>query len=95
MLRRFQLKVKFGYLDQRQLQDILRACVPDPDNVGRIDPQWLSRLDHLTPGLVRSATQSLRLRGLQPRLARLLEALEKEQKEQTDGVVGRPIGFSV
>ncbi len=95
VLRRFQLKVKFGYLDQRQLQDILRACVPDPENVDRIDPQWLSRLDHLTPGLVRSATQSLRLRGLQPRLARLLEALEKEQKEQTDGVVGKPIGFSV
>lgn len=93
ILRRFQLKVEFGYLNIAQLKELIEACVADKDNARGLTPDQLSRFQHLTPGLVRAAIQNLRLRGFKARTTRLLEALAVEQSQQMDGVVGQPIGF--
>ncbi len=93
ILRRFQLKVEFTYLNTEQLKNLIEACVMDKDNARELTRQQLSRFEYLTPGLVRAAVQNLRLRGFKPRTARLLGALEVEQAQQIDGVIGQPIGF--
>ena len=93
ILRRFQLKVEFGYLNTEQLKDLVEACVIDKDKARELTRDRLSAFEYLTPGLVRAAFQNLRLRGFKPRTARLLEALEVEQAQQIDGVIGQPIGF--
>ncbi|EBA00901.1 AAA family ATPase [Marinobacter sp. ELB17] len=93
ILRRFQLKVKFGYLTSTQLTEIIEACVMDKDKARDLPADRLAQFNYLTPGLVRGAVQGLRLRGFKPRTERLLEALKTEQDQQTDGVIGQPIGF--
>lgn len=93
ILRRLQLKVEFGYLRVEQVKDIVQACVKDKEKAQALSPAQLVGFDHLTPGLIRAAVQNLRLRGFQPRTVRLMEALREEQRQQTDGVVGKPIGF--
>lgn len=93
ILRRFQLKVEFGYLNAEQLKDLIKACVVDKDKADGLTHEQLGRFEYLTPGLVRSAVQNLRLRGFRPRTSNLLEALAVEQAQQLNGVVGQPIGF--
>jgi len=93
ILRRFQLKVGFGYLSTDQLKDLIEACVMDKDKARALRPDQLAQFEYLTPGLVRAAVQHLRLRGFKPRTERLLEALKAEQGQQIDGVIGQPIGF--
>lgn len=93
VLRRLPLKVEFGYLSSKQIKDILQACVVDVDKAALLTEADLERFQYLTPGLIRAAVQNLKLRGFEPRLERLLRAMEAEQKQQTDGVIARPIGF--
>ncbi|SOB74726.1 AAA+-type ATPase, SpoVK/Ycf46/Vps4 family [Marinobacter sp. LV10R510-11A] len=93
ILRRFHLKVKLGYLSTDQLKELIEACVMDKDKARALRPDQLAQFVYLTPGLVRGAVQGLRLRGFKPRTERLLEALKAEQSQQTDGVIGQPIGF--
>ena len=93
ILRRFQLKVEFGYLNTAQLKELIEACVVDKDKARELTPEQLDWFQYLTPGLVRAAVQNLRLRGFKPRTTRLLEALAVEQSQQIDGVVGLPMGF--
>jgi SpoVK/Ycf46/Vps4 family AAA+-type ATPase len=93
ILRRFQLKVEFGFLRSEQVKAIISACVADTSNATAITSEHLSHLDHLTPGLIRAAVQNLRLRGIKARTGRLLEALREEQRQQTEGVSSQPIGF--
>ncbi|MGO2135983.1 MAG: AAA family ATPase [Marinobacter sp.] len=93
ILRRFHLKVEFGYLSTDQLKELIEACVMDKNKARALRPDQLSQFEYLTPGLVRGAVQGLRLRGFKPRTERLLEALKAEQSQQTDGVIGQPIGF--
>ena len=94
VLRRFQLKVKFGYLGSLQIKDILQACVVDVDKAAQLPEADLERFEYLTPGLIRPAVQNLKLRGFEPRVERLLKAMEAEQQQQTEGVISRPIGFA-
>lgn len=93
ILRRLQLKVKFGYLRAEQLKDLIEACVVDKKVAEALPLEHLAQFKYLTPGLVRAAVQNLRLRGFKPRTRQLLTALAEEQKQQTEGVIGQPIGF--
>jgi len=93
ILRRFQLKVGFDYLNARQIQAIIKACVVDTEQADALRAEDLKHLSYLTPGVIRAAVQNLRLRGFKPRTRRLLEALAEEQRQQTDGVISQPIGF--
>lgn len=93
ILRRFQMKVGFGYLTAEQTRAIITACVADPEAAKALTPSELAQLDHLTPGAMRAATETLRLRGFRPRTGQLLQALKEEQRFQTDGVRRQPIGF--
>jgi SpoVK/Ycf46/Vps4 family AAA+-type ATPase len=93
ILRRLQMKVEFGYLTMEQVRDVLAECVVDKDLAHSLTKSQLDHLDYLTPGIVRAAVESLELRGFRPRTKKLLSALAKEQEEQTEGVVGRSIGF--
>ncbi|WP_226610416.1 AAA family ATPase [Marinobacter nauticus] len=93
ILRRFQMKVEFGYLTPEQVKAILAACVVDSDKTHSLTPSDLADLDHLTPGVMRAAVQNLRLRGFRPRTGRLLDALKEEQRQQTEGLLSQPIGF--
>ncbi|MBT00061.1 MAG: hypothetical protein CMI01_15475 [Oceanospirillaceae bacterium] len=93
ILRRFQLKVEFSCLNAEQVKTIITACVVDKDRAQALTSDQLGHLDHLTPGLIRAAVQSLRLRGFKARTQRLLDALKEEQRQQTEGVVSQPMGF--
>ena len=93
ILRRFQLKVQFSYLSIEQVKAIITACVVDKDIANGLTTDQLSHLHHLTPGLIRAAVEGLRLRGYKARTRPLLEALENEQQQHTNGIVRRSIGF--
>jgi len=93
ILRRFQMKVGFGYLNTKQIRAILMACVVDTEQAEALTAKEIQHLKYLTPGVIRSAVQNLRLQGFKPRTRRLLVALEEEQHHQTDGVISQPIGF--
>lgn len=93
ILRRFQMKVEFGYLTPEQVKAILAACVVDSEKTINLTLSDLTELDHLTPGVMRAAVQNLRLRGFRPRTGRLLDALKEEQRQQTEGLLSQPIGF--
>lgn len=93
ILRRFQLKVELGYLNTEQLKDLIEACVVDKDNARDLTRSQLSGFQYLTPGLIRTAVQNLRLRGFKARTGRLLEALKDEQRQQTEGFANQSIGF--
>jgi SpoVK/Ycf46/Vps4 family AAA+-type ATPase len=93
ILRRFQMKVEFGYLTPEQVKAILAACVVDSEKTINLTLSDLTELDHLTPGVMRAAVQNLRLRGFRPRTSRLLDALKEEQRQQTEGLLSQPIGF--
>jgi AAA+ superfamily predicted ATPase len=93
VMRRFHLKVRFGYLDSRQLKNLLKACVLDPEKVEEVPAGTWAELDALTPGLVRTAVQQLRMMGLRPRTRPLLKALREEQSMQAGTFNRQPIGF--
>lgn len=93
ILRRFHLKVEFGYLRPEQLRKLLACCVPDAERLTSVPVRQLERLHSLTPGLVKAALQGLHISGRSMRLASLLEALQIEQDQQLDGVTSRSIGF--
>ncbi len=93
VLRRFDMKVSFGYLDASQLKSLLGTCVDDPHNLASINDSSLAEFDALTPGLVRAAVRRLRMMGLRPTLSRLLDGLADEQKMQAGSLHQNPIGF--
>ncbi|WP_417522220.1 AAA family ATPase [Marinobacter sp.] len=93
VMRRFDMKVGFGYLDTQQLKSLLAACVDDPDRVSSLPAAALAELHSITPGLVRAAVRQLRLMGLRPRLNRVLKSLADEQKMQSGDLHQNPIGF--
>ncbi|PSF05505.1 hypothetical protein C7H09_14475 [Marinobacter fuscus] len=93
ILRRFQMKVGFSYLTAEQVRAIITACVADPETASALTLSELAQLDHLTPGVMRAATETLRLRGFRPRTGQLLQALKEEQLSQTYGLRCQPIGF--
>ena len=78
-LRRFDLKVKFGFLRPEQAQELLRRhcaqlnlAIPQPDLLSR-----LKRLDRLTPGDFAAAMRQHRFRPIESTTA-LVAALEAE-----------------
>lgn len=93
VLRRLQLKVKFGYLNVDQITEILEACVTDQKNVRHLLLGRLAGLDRVTPGLIRTALENLRLQGYPPRAEKVLDALRDEQQRQEFGQSRQPIGF--
>jgi len=93
ILRRLQMKVEFGYLTVDQVKAILAECVVDKALASSLTQCQLDHLNHLTPGIIRTAVESLELRGFRPRTEKLLSALAKEQEAQIEGLVGRSIGF--
>ncbi|WP_303292311.1 ATP-binding protein [Marinobacter sp. SS5-14b] len=93
VMRRFQLKVRFGYLDSTQLRGLLAACVADPDKVAELSESALADFTAITPGLVQTALNQIQLLGLRPVLRRVLKTLEEEQVLQSGEVGKRGIGF--
>jgi SpoVK/Ycf46/Vps4 family AAA+-type ATPase len=93
VLRRLQMKVEFGYLNSEQVKEIVIASVVDKDCAEALPLSRLTNLTYLTPGIMRTSVQNLKLRGFRPRTAKMLEALAVEQDQQIDGVIGQPIGF--
>lgn len=94
VMRRFHLKVGFGCLDQQQVREMLGAHASNPEQVQHLRDSDLASLNHLTPGLFQVAVKQLELRGLQPKVNRLLEVLREEQRLQRGNAVeSRPIGF--
>ena len=85
--------MEFSCLNAEQVKTIITACVVDKDRAQALTSDQLGHLDHLIPGLIRAAVQSLRLRGFKARTQRLLDALKEEQRQQTEGVVSQPMGF--
>jgi SpoVK/Ycf46/Vps4 family AAA+-type ATPase len=95
IMRRFHLKVGFGYLSREQLKDMLRVCSDDPDTVGELTDSELVGFDSLTPGLVQAAVQHLKLVGQRPKVMMLLEALIEEQGMQQGCLTSKAIGFPI
>lgn len=94
IMRRFQLKVGFGYLNLQQVRDMFTAHACNPEEVEQLHDTDLASLSHLTPGLFQVAVKQLQLRGLQPKVNRLMEVLREEQRLQRGkDVESRPIGF--
>ena len=93
VMRRFDMKVGFGFLDTGQLKSLLSALVDDPDTLSVVPPSTFAELDSLTPGLVRAAVRQLQMMGLRLRLGRVLKALVDEQAMQAGRLHQNPIGF--
>jgi len=95
VMRRFQLKVRFGYLNAVQLKGILAKSVVDPERVAQLPESSLSDFIAVTPGLIQTALNQLELLGLRPKLNRVLKALAEEQALQMGEAGKRVIGFHV
>ncbi|MBR9869514.1 MAG: hypothetical protein GYB26_00035 [Gammaproteobacteria bacterium] len=74
--------------ESREIEKHTAAPKDDP----KLIEIYLCRL-FLTPGLGRVAVQNLPLRRFKEQTQQLLTALAEEQKQQTNGVIGKPIGF--
>ena len=80
-LRRFDCKIRFGYLTAtqcRQLLDEALAGLKAPVEVDPLTTQRLARLDRLTPGDFAMVVRQLRLRGGIPDAVTLVERLAAE-----------------
>jgi SpoVK/Ycf46/Vps4 family AAA+-type ATPase len=93
VMRRFQLKVRFGYLNAVQLKGILAKSVEDPERVAQLPESSLADFSAVTPGLIQTALNQLDLLGVRPKLDRLLKTLAEEQALQMGGSGKRMIGF--
>lgn len=93
VMRRFQLKVRFAYLNAAQLKGILVKSVVDPERVGQLPESSLADFTAVTPGLIQTALNQLELLGLRPKLDRMLKALAEEQALQMGEAGKRVIGF--
>lgn len=93
ILRRFHLKVGFGYLAREQLKDMLRVFCTDPDIVDELTGSELAQFDSLTPGLVQAALQQIRLLGQKPWVRGVLKALLDEERvgQRDTAAIGFPI----
>lgn len=90
-LRRFDFKIRFGYLRRDQRRSLLsRICadaIIDADIQARLD-----RLECITPGDYANALRQLRVRGQAPTPARLVGLLEREASIKPEGR-HRSVGF--
>ena len=80
-LRRFDCKIRFGYLTATQCQQLLGealASLKAPTEVDPMTVQRLARLDRLTPGDFAMVVRQLRLRGGIPDAVTLVERLAAE-----------------
>ena len=93
IMRRFHLKVAFDALRRDQVISMLKASVKDPEAIDRAEPETLSALSELTPGLVVSAIEQLNLRGRPLRARHLLPIALQEQRAQSTETT-QPIGFT-
>lgn len=97
VLRRFDLKVRFDYLDSERVWTLfVRACtalaVRVPRNAADSLKARLANLDTLTPGDFATAVRRLRLLGTRPDARALASALEAECRLKPEAA-HRPIGF--
>lgn len=95
-LRRFDFKVKFGYLSREQRRAMLRRVVQDtagqPGSL-QCALEEIDRLDSLTPGDFANVLRQLRVSGEAPDAARLVALLASEMALKPEGR-RRAIGFS-
>lgn len=92
-LRRFDFKVKFGYLTREQRRLMLRRVVaaPEPENLGSLLAQ-LDRLECLSPGDYTNALRQLHVTGEAPTTERLVQLLSAEAMMKPEAR-HRSIGF--
>ncbi len=99
VLRRFDLKVRFDYLDaERAWALFVNACtalaIRVPRDAVQVLRARLTRLSTLTPGDFATAVRRLRLLSGRPDAHDLAAALEEECRLKPGGM-RRPIGFVV
>ena len=95
VMRRFDLKVAFDWLEAQQLQGLLAEVLKDnPAQLQALEDMPLSRLQRLqvSPGNVETAMRRLHLQGRSIGLQSLLQALEDEIAAQQQHQAN-PIGF--
>lgn len=94
IMRRFHLKVAFEAMKRQQVISMLKACVTDPDSIDNAEPEQISALSNLTPGLVVNAVEQLNLMRRPLRAQLLLRTALEEQRAQSV-TESQPIGFTV
>jgi SpoVK/Ycf46/Vps4 family AAA+-type ATPase len=98
-LRRFSLKIEFGYLTVEQSVRLLQATIGRTSNHeigdGTLAPihERLSRIGNLTPGDFTVARQQAEMLGRPMSADELVDTLERECALKSDGGK-RPIGFT-
>lgn len=92
-LRRFDFKVKFGYLTREQRRALLvRVAIAGDQEQDALAIAKLDKLDLLTPGDFANALRQIRITGQVATAARLLQLLEGESAMKPEGK-RRTIGF--
>ena len=94
-LRRFDCKIRFGYLTATQCRPLLDealASLKAPPEVEPLTAQRLARLDRLTPGDFAMVVRQLRLRGGVPDAVTLVERLAAEMALKRTAE-SRKVGF--
>lgn len=93
VLRRFDLKLKLGYLRPEQRQRLFRQLLEDADAALSEAVEWgLDRLDNLTPGDFAAVQRKLALLGPASDAEALLALITEESRLKPDARQ-RPIGF--
>jgi AAA+ superfamily predicted ATPase len=93
VLRRFDLKIGFGYLQSQQAIELMQAVLGDDRQLNPLERRRLAALDRLTPGDFRTAVRQLEIQGKSVTAAALIDALAEEVKLKS-GTERRPIGFT-
>lgn len=94
VMRRFDLKVSFDFLEIAQLRELLEEVLPERDRQALAALPDSRLTDYsLTPGNIYTALDQLDLRGCPLRLNSLLKALELEQQARQGHGNRMPIGF--
>ena len=91
-LRRFDFKVKFGYLTLTQRRAMLRSLCPH-DAVPSETDDVLGRLENATPGDFANVMRQLRVTGETPTPTRIVSLLDAECSLKPEAR-RRPIGFA-
>lgn len=94
IMRRLHLKVEFRAMTRAQVVSMLKSCVSDPEAIEHAEPEQISALSELTPGLVVNAIEQLNLLRRPIRTRTLLRAALEEQRQQSL-TASQPIGFTV
>ena len=93
VLRRFDMKIRFGYLQHQQTIELMQAVLGEEKALSPQERRRLEALDLLTPGDFRTALRQIEIQGKEVEAQALIDALADEVKLKS-GTRQRPIGFT-